>query len=150
MSLTEKINNDIKSAMLAKEAAKLIALRAIKAEILLANTAEGASGSLTPEAEIKILQKLVKQRRESAEIYKTQNRQDLYDQESFEANVIEAYLPQKMSEAEIIEAIKKVIAETGASSQKDMGKVMGIVSKQLAGKADNKVVAEKVKELLGA
>ncbi len=148
MNLTEKITNDIKAAMMAKDQPKLLALRAIKAELLLLKTAKESSDEISEESSLKLLQKLVKQRKDSAAIYKQQNREDLYKQEEFEAYIIEAYLPKLMSEEEVSEIIKKIISETGANSIKDMGKIMGIASKQLAGKADNKIVADKVKSLL--
>jgi uncharacterized protein YqeY len=145
MALEEKINADIKSAMLAKESAKLEALRAVKSAILLLKTsAEG----YTDDSELKALQKMVKQRRETAEVYKTQNRQDLADVELYQASVIEAYLPKQMSESEIKAEVEKIIASVGASSPADMGKVMGAATKQLAGKADGKIVSGIVKELL--
>ena len=145
MTLEEKINGDIKSAMLAKEAAKLEALRAIKSAILLLKTsAEGH----TAESELKSLQKMVKQRRETAEVYKTQSRADLAETEEFQANIIEAYLPKMMSEDEIKTALTTIIAESGASSAAEMGKVMGLANKAFAGKADNKIVSQLVKELL--
>ncbi len=147
MSLLEKISTDIMAAMKAREMEKLEALRGIKSALLLANTAEGGK-EITPEDELKILQKLVKQRKESAEIYKTQNRQDLYEVEINQAKVIEAYLPAQMSEDEIKKIIQDIIAQTGASSIKDMGKVMGMATKQLAGKADNSLVSRLVKEML--
>ena len=149
MSLLEKISADIMAAMKAREMEKLEALRGIKSALLLANTAEG-SKEITPEDELKILQKLVKQRKESAEIYKTQNRQDLYEVEINQATVIEAYLPAQMSEEEIKKISQDIIAQTGASSIKDMGKVMGMATKQLAGKADNSLVSRLVKEMLPA
>ena len=149
MTLEEKINNDIKTAMLAKDQAKLLALRAVKSEIIMAKTS-GAGNIVTPDTELKILQKLVKQRKEAALVYKQQGREDLYSQEENEATVIEAYLPKQMSEEEITADLKKIIEETGATSIKEMGKVMGIASKHFAGKADNKLVSEKVKELLGS
>lgn len=145
MTLEEKINGDIKSAMLAKEAAKLEALRAIKSAILLLKTsAEGH----TAESELKSLQKMVKQRRETAEVYKTQSRADLAETEEYQANIIEAYLPKMMSEDEIKTALTAIIAESGASSAAEMGKVMGLANKAFAGKADNKIVSQLVKELL--
>ena len=149
MSLLEKISADIMAAMKAREMEKLEALRGIKAALLLANTAEG-NKEITAEDELKILQKLVKQRKESAEIYKTQNRQDLYDVEINQAKVIETYLPAQMSEEEIKKIIQDIMAQTGASSIRDMGKVMGMASKQLAGKADNSLVSRLVKEMLPA
>jgi len=148
MSLFDKVNADIKTAMLAKEKDKLEAVRAVKAAFLLARTEKGAAVELTDDAEIKIIQRLVKQRKESAEIYKQQNRDDLYQKEIFEASVIEMYLPKQMDDAELTTEIKQIIAQVGASSPADMGKVMGVASKQLAGKADGKGIADKVKELL--
>jgi uncharacterized protein YqeY len=145
MALEEKINADIKSAMLAKEAAKLEALRAVKSAILLLKTSpEG----YTDESELKALQKMVKQRKETAELYTTQNRQDLAEVELAQASAIEAYLPKQMSEEEIKIELTKIIASLGALSPADMGKVMGVASKQLAGKADGKVISTLVKVLL--
>lgn len=148
MALQQQIDQDIKSAMLAKEEARLRGLRAIKAALLLARTEKGASESLTEESEIKVLQKLIKQRKESAEIYKTQNREDLYKVEIEEMEVIEAYLPKQLDREEIVVSVKDIIARTGASTIKDMGKVMGLANKELAGKADGKTISEVVKELL--
>ena len=148
MTLEERINADIKAAMLAKERKKLDALRAIKSAILLLKT-NGSGDAISEEAEIACLQKLVKQRKESAELYKQQNRMDLYEDEAFQQAVIEAYLPEQMSEEEIRTELQKIISETGASSVKDMGKVMGAAQKAFAGRADNKVVSTIVKELLG-
>jgi uncharacterized protein len=145
MALEEKINADIKSAMLAKEASKLEALRAVKSAILLLKTSpEG----LNDDTEMKALQKMVKQRKETADLYITQNRQDLADVELAQAAVIEAYLPKQMSEEEIKVEVAKIIASVGATSPADMGKVMGAASKQLAGKADGKIISGVVKELL--
>jgi uncharacterized protein len=149
MSLELKINDDIRAAMLARDAKKLEAIRAIKAALLLEKAKEGTSGA-SEEVELKILQKLVKQRRESAEIYSQANRQDLAQKELFDAAIIEAYLPQQMSEADVTEVIRKIVADTGATSVKDMGKVMGAASKELAGKADNKMISVIVKSLLTA
>ena len=148
MTLEERINADIKAAMLAKERKKLDALRAVKSAILLLKT-NGSGDAISEEAEIACLQKLVKQRKESAELYKQQNRMDLYEDEAFQQAVIEAYLPEQMSEEEIRTELQKIISETGASSMKDMGKVMGAAQKAFAGRADNKVVSTIVKELLG-
>ncbi|MCS6818442.1 MAG: GatB/YqeY domain-containing protein [Chitinophagales bacterium] len=148
MSLEEKINNDLKAAMLAKDEATVRGLRAIKAAILLAKTEKGSSGTLTPEKEIALLQKLIKQRKESIEIFEKENRHDLATKEKEEVAVIEKYLPAMMSEEEVREKIKQIIAETGASSAKDMGKVMGAATKAFAGRADNKLVADIVKSLL--
>lgn len=148
MALQQQIDQDIKAAMLAKQEARLRGLRAIKAAILLAKTEKGSSETLSEEAEIKVLQKLVKQRKESADIYKAQNREDLYKVEVEEMEVIEAYLPKQLDRAEIVDVVKGIITETGASSIKDMGKVMGAANKELAGKADGKTISEVVKELL--
>lgn len=149
MSLVDKINDDIKKAMLAREKEKLEAIRAVKAALILANTEKG-SVEITPEKEIQLLNKLVKQRKESAEIYLNNNREELADKELFEASIIEAYLPAQMSENELTADIKKIIAEVGAKLPSDMGKVMGKASKQFAGKADNKLVSEIVKKLLAS
>ncbi|MGJ1197759.1 GatB/YqeY domain-containing protein [Sphingobacterium spiritivorum] len=148
MALEEKINQDIKAAMIAKDNAKLRGLRAIKAAILLAKTEKGGSEDLSEDTEIKVLQKLVKQRKESAEIYKTQNREDLYQIEVEEQNVIEEYLPKQLDRAEVESIIKQIIQETGASSVKDMGKVMGAANQKLAGQADGRTISEVVKSLL--
>jgi hypothetical protein len=148
MSLEEKINVDLKAAMMAKDQAAMRSLRGIKAAILNAKTEKGATGELTPEKEIQLLTKMVKQRKESIEIFDQQGRADLAITEKEEVAVIEKYLPAQMSESELREAIAKIISETGATSAKEMGKVMGAASKQLAGKADNKLVSQIVKELL--
>lgn len=150
MSLFDQINDDIKKAMLNKEPKeRLEALRAIKAAFLLAKT-EKANAELTEDIELKILNKLVKQRRESADIYKQQNRTDLYDKEVAEAQVIEAYLPAPLTAEEIEAVVKAVIEKIGAKSPADMGKVMGAANKELAGKADGKVISEIVKKLLAS
>lgn len=149
MSLITQIDQDIKQAMLAKQADRLRGLRAVKSALLLARTEKGAAEELTKEAEIKVLQKLVKQRKESAEIYKTQNREDLYQIEMDELKVIEVYLPQQMSRFEIEGYLQDLIARVGATSASDMGKVMGIASKELAGQADGRTISEVVKQLLG-
>jgi uncharacterized protein YqeY len=148
MSLTDKINNDIKEAMKAKQVDRLAALRAVKSEILLAQTAAGGTGEITAEGEIKIIQKLVKQRKDSAEIYKNSGRMDLFDKEVGELKYIEEYLPAQMTDAELTAIIKKIVEQTGATSVKEMGKVIGLVNKEVAGKAEGKVIAEKVKQLL--
>lgn len=135
--------------MLAKQADRLRGLRAIKSALLVAKTEKGAAEELTPEAEIKVLQKLVKQRKESADIYKAQNRDDLYQIEIAEMEVIEPYLPQQMSRFEIEGFIQEVIARIGATSIQDMGRVMGMANKELAGQADGKTISEVVKQLLG-
>lgn len=146
MNIEEKINADIKTAMLAKDAGKLEALRAIKSVVLLLKT---SSEGLTEDSVNKALQKEVKKRKETADIYIGQNRQDLADTELFQATVIEAYLPKQMSEDEIRVELKNIIAQVGAKGMADLGKVMGSASKTLAGKADNKLVSTLVKELLG-
>jgi len=148
MELEKKINDEIKKAMLAREQERLEALRAIKAAILLEKTKEGTTGNIGDEAELKILQKLVKQRKESADIYAGANREDLAIKERFEASVIETFLPAQLSGEEINEKIKLIISQTGATTIKDMGKVMGMASKELAGKADNKTISEIVRKLL--
>jgi len=149
MSLFDKISEDLKSAMLARQKDRLESLRAIKTALLLAKTDSGTH-DLSADQEMKILQKLVKQRRESAEIYKTQNREELYQNEMKEAAIIEEYLPQQMGEGELVNVLKGIIQRVGATSPKDMGKVMGTASKELAGKADGKMIADKVKELLAS
>jgi len=149
MSLINQVDQDIKQAMLAKQADRLRGLRAIKSALLLARTEKGAAEELTHEAEIKVLQKLVKQRKESAEIYKTQNRDDLYQIEMEEMRVIEPYLPQQMSRFEIEGYLQELIERVGATSVGDMGKVMGIANKELAGQADGKTISEVVRQLLG-
>ncbi len=149
MSLEITINDDIRQALLARDKRKLNALRAIKAALLLEKTGTDVSGSEVPESvELKLLQKLVKQRKESAILYKEQNRADLAEEEEFQSSIIEKYLPEQISENEILELVKKIISETGANTMKDMGRVMGMASKQLAGKADNKTVSGIVKDLL--
>ncbi|MDQ3049761.1 MAG: GatB/YqeY domain-containing protein [Bacteroidota bacterium] len=147
MSLEEKINADIKAAMLSKQEAALRALRAVKSAILLAKTS-GGSGALSEDDEMKLLQKLVKQRRESVEIFDKQGREDLSKGEKEEIAVIEKFLPAQLDEAAIRVEVKNIIASVGASSPSDTGKVMGAASKAFAGKADNKLVASIVKELL--
>ena len=140
MSLETNINAEIKTAMLGKKEADLRALRAIKAAILVAKTAEGATGELTEADEQKLLQKLAKQRKDSLEIFRTQNREDLAKKEEEELVVIEKFLPKQLTEAELKQEIAAIIASTGASSAADMGKVMGVATKQLAGKADGKAI----------
>ena len=147
MSLFDKVSNDIKEAMLARQKVRLEALRAVKTAFILARTETGAA-ELPPEQELKILQKLIKQRRESADIYKAQNRMDLYQTEIDEASVIEEYLHGQLNEAAVTAVIQRIIQQVGATSEKDMGKVMGAAVKELSGKADNKMVAEKVKRML--
>ncbi len=150
MELEKLINNDLKDAMRAKDKRKLEALRAIKAALLLEKTGKDVADGEIPETiEIKLLQKLVKQRKESAIIYREQNRVDMAEEEEYQASIIEKYLPEQMSEEEITAVVKKIVEDTGASGMKDMGRVMGMASKQLAGKADNKLVSTIVKGLLG-
>jgi uncharacterized protein YqeY len=145
MNIEEKINADIKTAMLAKESKKLEALRAIKSVVLLLKTSpEG----LTEDSAMKAIQKEVKKRKESSEIYTSQNRPDLVEAELFQAEVMEAYLPKQLSEEEVKLELQKIIEQVGAKSATDMGKVMGVASKTLAGKADNKMVSVLVKQLL--
>jgi uncharacterized protein YqeY len=146
MTLEEKINADLKAAMLAKDEAQVRSLRAIKSAIILAKTSGGNAPS--PEDEIKMLHKLVKSRKESAEIYEQQNRADLAKPEREEIAIIERYLPQQMSEAQVKDELRKIITEIGARTPAEMGKVMGVASKHFAGKADNKLVSQFVKELL--
>jgi uncharacterized protein YqeY len=149
MSLINQVDQDIKQAMLAKQPDRLRGLRAIKSALLLARTEKGAAEELTGEAEIKVLQKLIKQRKESADIYKTQNREDLYEIEMEEMRVIEPFLPKQMGHEEIEAYLKDLISRIGATSVKDMGKVMGAANKELAGKADGRTISEVVKQLLG-
>ena len=148
MSLEQKVMTDLKTAMLAKDEKAMRSLRAIKAAIILAKTAEGAGGEIKEEDEVKLLQKLIKQRKDSLEIYKGQQRSDLADKEQEEITIIEKFLPKQMSPDELKTVLQKIITETGASSPADMGKVMGAATKQLAGKADGKSISTMVKELL--
>jgi len=148
MSLEQKVMTDLKTAMLARDEKALRSLRAIKAAILLAKTSEGAGGDLKAEDEVKLLQKLIKSRKDSLEIYQKQNRADLAVKEEEEIAIIEKFLPKQMSADELKSVIQKIIADTGASSPADMGKVMGVATKQLAGKADGKSISTLVKELL--
>lgn len=148
MSLEQKIMGELKTAMLAKDEAALRSLRAVKAAILLAKTAEGGKGELQEEDEVKLLQKLVKQRKDSLEIFKQQNRNDLAQKEEEEINVIEKFLPKQLTEDEVREMLSDIIKEVGASSPADMGKVMGVATKKMAGKADGKTISSLVKELL--
>ncbi len=148
MSLKSQIEADIKQAMLAKDKDKLRALRAIKSLILLAETEKGGSGELTEDSEMKILTKAVKQRKDSLDVYEQQGRDDLAEVERAEIAIIEAYLPKQLSEEEVKLEIQGIISQVGAESMKDMGKVMGIATKKLAGKADGKIISGIVKELL--
>ena len=148
MSLEQKVMDQMKDAMKSKNEAALRSLRAIKAAILLAKTSEGSGGVLKEEDETKVLQKLIKQRKDSLEIFKQQNRTDLAQKEEEEIEVIGSFLPKQMSEDEIRNEVAAIIQQTGASSPADMGKVMGVATKQLAGKADGKTISGIVKELL--
>ena len=148
MSLEQKIMAEMKDAMKSKNESVLRSLRAIKAEIIKAKTEPGAGGEIDEATEQKFLQKMMKQRKDSLEIYEKQGREDLAVKEREEMEVIEKFLPKQLSEAEIKEAVAKIIAETGASSPADMGKEMGVASKQLAGLADGKTISNIVKELL--
>ena len=148
MSLFNTINDDIKKAMLAKEAMKLEALRAVKSALLLARTEKAGQEDLSEDTERKVLQKLVKQRKESADIYIQQNRSDLAQVELDQANVIEAYLPKQLGKEELENALKEIITQVGAVGTADMGKVMGLATKQLAGKAEGRLISQLVKELL--
>lgn len=149
MNITERINNDIKTAMKAKEMAKLAALRDIKSKLLLELTKGGDATEVDETTGIQILNKLYKQRAEAAKIYQEQGRTDLYDEEMAQAEVIKAYLPEQMSEAEMKASVEEIIARVGATSMADMGKVMGIASKELAGKADGKAISAVVRATLG-
>ena len=150
MSLELTINQEIKTAMLAKQEAALRGLRAIKSAILLAKTADGRNGELSEDDEVKILQKLAKQRKDSLEVFVTQNREDLAQKEREELSIIEKFLPAQMNESELRAALQSLIAEVGAAGPGDMGKVMGLATKQLAGKADGKMISAMVKELLAS
>jgi uncharacterized protein YqeY len=150
MSLKQQIDNHIKTAMLNKQKEELLTLRAIKSMILLAETEKGKTGELDKEVEDKLLMKAAKQRKESAEIFKKENRDDLYQKESFELEIISRYLPKQLSKEEITNEVKKIIQQVGASGPQDMGKVMGTATKALAGKADGKVISEIVKQLLAS
>ncbi|HBG42440.1 MAG TPA: glutamyl-tRNA amidotransferase [Porphyromonadaceae bacterium] len=148
MGLFETVNDEIKKAMLARDKVRLEALRGIKKEFLEAKTAKGAHDELSPETAAAILQKMVKQRKDSAEIYASQNRNDLAELEIAQMKVIQEFLPKQLSGEELETALKEIISETGASSPKDMGKVMGLASKRLAGKAEGRAISETVKKLL--
>ena len=148
MSLFDKISADIKAAMLARDKVRLEALRGIKKEFLEAKTAKGSDGELQDDAATKILVRMVKQRKESAEIFSQNNRAELAEEELAQARVIEKYLPKQLSEEELTAALKAIIEKVGATSAKDMGKVMGTATKELAGKAEGKAISAKVRELL--
>ena len=149
MNLFDQVSEDIKKAMLAREKVRLEALRGIKKEFLEAKTAKGAGGELSDDTAMKILVKMVKQRKESAKIYQDNNRPELAENELAEAAVIEEYLPKQLSAEELEKEIKTIIAETGAEGPKDMGKVMGVATKKLAGRAEGKAISAVVKQLLG-
>lgn len=148
MSLFDQVSEDIKKAMLAKDKVALDALRGIKKEFLEAKTAKGTDGELHDDRALQILQKLVKQRKESAEMYNAAKRPELAEEELAQCAIIERYLPTMMSESELVEALKAIIAQVGAAGPQDMGKVMGVATKQLAGKAEGRVISAKVRELL--
>ncbi len=148
MDLEQQIMTDIKAAMKERNKEKLEALRSVKSAILLAKTEKGKSSNLDSEAEIKLLQRLVKQRKDSAEIYNEQKRTDLAEKERFEADIISNYLPAQLSESEIENVIHKIVETSGASSMADMGKVMGMANKELSGKADGKTISGIVKKML--
>ncbi|EKB48778.1 GatB/YqeY domain-containing protein [Cecembia lonarensis] len=148
MSLKASVESEIKKAMLAKDKDRLRALRAIKSLILLEETKGGATGGISQEEELKLLTKAAKQRKDSAGIYKEQNREDLFAVEMAELEIINEFLPKQLSEEELDAALRKIIAEVGAEGPKDMGKVMGAATKVLAGKADGKLISQKVKALL--
>ncbi len=150
MSLETNIMDQMKTAMKEKNTIALEALRAIKSELLLAKTAGGNHAELTEEDEIALLQKLVKQRKEAAEQFRANNRAELEEKELKQAEVIQTFLPAQLSEEELVKALEAIVAEVGATSPKDMGKVMGAASKQLAGKADGKAISEQVKKILSA
>ena len=148
MNLEQQVMAEMKDAMKAKNEAALRGLRGIKNEIIKAKTEPGANGELSEDAALKMLQKMMKQRKDSLEIYQQQNREDLAKKEQEEIEVIEKFMPAQMSETELKDALKKIIEQVGASSPADMGKVMGIATKQLAGQADGKTISAAVKELL--
>jgi uncharacterized protein len=150
MSLRQQIDNDIKTAMLAKNKEELTALRSVKSLILLAETEKGSSGEISLDVENKLLMKAAKQRKESAEIFQKEGREDLAKKELFELDVISRYLPKQLSEGEVSAELKKIIEQAGAKGPQDMGKVMGVATKQLAGKADGKLISEIVKKLLAS
>jgi uncharacterized protein YqeY len=150
MSLKQQIDSDIKTAMLAKNKDELTALRSVKSLILLAETEKGGSGDISQEVENKLLMKAAKQRKESAEIFQKEGRNDLAKKELLELEVVSRYLPKQLSESEVESELKKVIEQVGAKGPQDMGKVMGVATKQLAGKADGKMISELVKKLLAS
>ena len=150
MNLFDQISEDIKKAMLARNHAETEALRGIKKEFLEAKTAKGGNGELTDEMAVKIIQKMSKQVRDAAVIFKEQNRMDLADEYMAQVTIYERYLPAQMSDSELEAAVRAIIAQVGAASLQDLGKVMGVASKQLAGKTEGRLISEKVKQLLGS
>lgn len=148
MELFDRISEDIKKAMLARDAQRLESLRGVKKEFLEAKTAKGSDGTLPDEKAVQILSKMIKQRKESAEIYTQQNRPELAEAELAQAAVIEEYMPKQLTDEELTAALTEIIARVGATSHKEMGKVMGVASKELAGKAEGKAISAKVRELL--
>ena len=148
MALFEQINNDLKEAMKARDKKRLEALRNIKKVMIEARAAKGAGSELTDEESLKIIAKLAKQGTDSANIYKEQGRDDLYQDELVQVNIYESYLPAKLSDEDLTKTVESIIERTGASSMKDMGRVMGIATKELEGKAEGKEIADKVKKLL--
>ena len=150
MNLFDQISEDIKKAMLARNHAETEALRGIKKEFLEAKTAKGGNGELTDDAAVKIIQKMSKQVRDAATIFKEQNRMDLADEYLAQVAIYERYLPAQMSDSELEAAVRAIIAQVGAASLQDLGKVMGVASKQLAGKTEGRLISEKVKQLLGS
>jgi len=150
MSLKQQIDSDIKQAMLARNKEELEALRGIKSQILLAETEKGGSGDIAQDVEMKLLTKAAKQRKESADIFQKEGREDLAKRELLQLDIINRYLPKQLTEAEITDELKKIIATVGAKGPQDMGKVMGIATKQLAGKADGKLISDIVKKLLAS
>jgi uncharacterized protein len=150
MGLKQQIDGDIKKAMLAKNKEELEALRSIKSLILLAETEKGVSAEISPDVENKLLMKAAKQRKESADIFQQQGRKDLADREQFQLDIINRYLPKQLSQIEIETELKKIISETGAKGAQDMGKVMGVATKKLAGQADGRIISELVKKILSA
>ena len=148
MAIFEQVNAGIKAAMLARDKVRLTALQGIKAELLLIKTQPGSNGEVSDETALKTLVRMAKQRKESAQIYTEQNRADLAQEELAQAAVIDEFLPKPLTEDELVEALKAIIERTGAAGMKDMGKVMGLATKQLAGRADGKAISTKVRELL--
>ncbi|HEY3390756.1 MAG TPA: GatB/YqeY domain-containing protein [Prolixibacteraceae bacterium] len=148
MNLFDQISDDIRLAMLARDKERLEALRNVKKVLIEAKTAKAGGEELSDDAAIKAIAKLVKQGRDSAEIYKEQNRMDLYEPEMLQVKILEEYLPKQMDDAELTAVIKAIIEKTGATSIKEMGKVIGLASKELAGKADGRLISDKVKSLL--